>query len=162
MFLENISIKKKFRTVAAFKKRLVILSKYCKQKGIFTILTEKKLCTKYIFQARICHKSLFKFKLLPLQRKPWNRPKINFVSIRRRQFLCVCVRTRLSPAVSLQSLDRIQFSNAHFFCFLMRIMRLKKFLGLFSILAIFGPFFRFQFFLNLSFFFVFQIFNNVR
>ena len=26
------------------------------------------------------------YVLLPLQKKPWNRPKINFVSIRRRQF----------------------------------------------------------------------------
>ena len=52
----------------------------------------------------------------------------------------------VSSKVSLQPLDRTQFSNDHFFCFLMWIMRLKKILGLFAILGLFGQFFRFSFF----------------
>ena len=39
-----------------------------------------------------------------------------------------------------------------FFVFLIRIMSLKKFSGLFAILDLFGPFFRFSFFFNFRFF----------
>ena len=44
MFLENTSIKKRFKPAAAFKKKVTaVLSKYCKQIGIFSILTEDTL-----------------------------------------------------------------------------------------------------------------------
>ena len=61
-----------------------------------------------------------------------------------------------SSKVSLQSLDRIQFSNAHFFYFLMRITHLKKNWGPFAILGLFGPYFRFSFFFNFRFFWFFK------
>ena len=41
MFSENIPIKKRFRPAAALEKKVTaILSKYCKQTGILTILME--------------------------------------------------------------------------------------------------------------------------
>ena len=139
--------------------------------------------------------------LLPLHRKPCNRPKINFVSILRRQFsltcslmgwekkfgcricvcvcvcmcvyvcgvcvcvcvcvcvrvcvcvcACVCVCVRLWKAVSLQPQDRIQFSSAHFFRFVLRINRVKKNLGLFAFLGHFPYSLFFIFFFNFWFF----------
>ena len=104
--------------------------------------------------------------LLPLHRKPCKRPKINFVSIRRNQFSltysvmrwkkkvwmsCVCVLcVRLSPAVSLQPLDRIQFSNAHFFWFFDEDYAPGKIFG--PIWAIFPIFF----FFLISFFLIYE------
>ena len=43
-----------------------------------------------------------------------------------------------------------------FFCFLMRITRLKKNFSTFAILGLFGPFFRFSFFFNFRFFLFFK------
>ena len=90
-----------------------------------------------------------------LQRKPCNRLKINFFSIRRRQFsLTYSAMGSTVTSNFSATLDRIQLSNVHFFCFLMRIMRWKNFwahLPFWAILGLFGQFFRFSFFLIYAF-----------
>ena len=71
-------------------------------------------------------------------------------------FLLACV----SQAVSFESLDKIQFSNAHFFRFVLRISRVKKNLGLLAFFGLFGPFSLFSlffFFLIVDFFY----FSNI-
>ena len=47
-----------------------------------------------------------------------------------------------SSKVSPQPLYRILFSNSYLFCFFIRFTRLKKNLGPYPILGLFGPFFR--------------------
>ena len=73
----------------------------------------------------------FQVFLLHLQRKPCNRPKINFASIRRRQFSLTFLvmgwkKFFLNFFKFRVRLGRIQFSNAYFFRFVLRIDRLKK------------------------------------
>ena len=59
----------------------------------------------------------------------------------------------VSQAVSFQPLDRIQFSKAHFFRFVLRISRVKKILSLFAFLGFFGLFSLFSLFFFLIFYF---------
>ena len=84
---------------------------------------------------------------------------VNIISTRlwdgKKKFECqmyVCVCVRLSPAVSLQTLDIIQFSNAHFFVFWWGLCASKKFWANLPFWAFLGHFSDFHFFLIFNFF----------